>query len=262
MNYETVILGINEGIATVTLNRPDKLNALSPKLMDELIKAFGEVAENDSVRAVVVTGAGKAFSAGGDVKEDIEPLHRMSSSEFRKYVSSAPALYGKLVDMEKPVIAAINGYTIGAGLDLALACDIRIASEKAKFGEMFVSMGLTPEAAVYLMPRVIGVGWAKLLSFTGDVIDAKEAERIGLVERVVPHDELTSTVNKLARKLANEPTKTIGLIKRAINESLGMGFYSSLDYAFRLMYQSVHTEDHEEAVNAFLEERKPIFKGR
>jgi 2-(1,2-epoxy-1,2-dihydrophenyl)acetyl-CoA isomerase len=165
--------------------------------------------------------------------------------------------------MEKPVIAAINGYTIGAGLDLAMSCDIRIASEEAQFGEFFVRMGLVPEAGVYFMPRLLGIGRAKLLSFTGDLIDAKEAERIGLVEKVVPPDKLITSVKELASKLANRrPIKTVGLIKKAINESLRMDLDSSLDYASRLTYQSVHTEDHREAVNAFLEGRRPVFKGR
>ena len=150
--------------------------------------------------------------------------------------------------------------TIGAGLDLAMSCDIRIASEDAKLGQFFVRMGLVPEAGAYMMPRLIGLGRAKLLSFTGDLIDGKEAERIGLVEKAVPADQLMPAALEMAGKFANGP-KCIGIMKKQLNEAMGMTFKTALDYAIRLQYQCVHTEDHKEAVNAFLEKRKPTFKG-
>lgn len=259
--FGTVLVTRKGGVATVTLNRPEKLNALSPELGNDLIEALKDVAGDEAVRAVIITGAGRSFSAGGDVEKDIAPLRELSLSQFNTYFSQGTLFYKLIVDMEKPVIAAINGYALGAGLDLTLACDIRIAAEDAQLGEFFVRMGLTLEAATYFMPRLIGLGKAKLLSFTGDIVDAREAERIGLVDKVVPSDQLMSSAEELAVRLANGP-KAIGIIKKAFNASLGMTFDTCMDYITRLMYQLVHTEDHKEAVSAWLEKRKPVFKGK
>ena len=259
--FRNILLARKGNVATITLNRPEKLNALSPELAEELIHALDEVAKDEAIRAVILTGAGKAFSAGGDVDKDVVPLREKSLSEFIAYFSQLSPVYKLIVEMEKPVIAAINGYCVGGGLDLALACDIRIAAEDAQLGEVFVRMGLVPEAGTFLLPRQIGVSKAKLLSFTGDILSAKEAENIGLVDKVVPADKLISSAEELAQRLANGP-KAIGLIKKGINASLGMTFDASLDYITQLMYQAVHTEDHKEAVSAWLEKRKPVFKGR
>jgi len=257
----TVIVTRKDGIAIVTLNRPEKLNAWSPELVEDLIEALEEVAVDDAVRAVIITGAGKSFCAGGDVEKDIATLSKMGPSQFTAYLTRGMLVYTTIIDMEKPVIAAINGYAVGAGLDLSIACDIRIAAEDAKLGEFFVRMGLIPEAAVYLLPRLIGLGKAKLLSFTGELVSAKEAEQMGLVDKVVPADKLMSSAEELAQRLAEGPA-AIGIIKKAINGSLGMNINSSLDYITRLSYQSVHTEDHKEAFTAWLEKRKPVFKGK
>ncbi len=250
-----------EGFAEVILNRAEKLNALSPELIEDFITAWGDVADDDTVRAMIITGAGQSFSAGGDVVKDINPLRDMSASEFHKYFGQAEVLYRSVLEVEKPVIAAINGYAVGAGLDLALSCDIRIAAEDAKMGEFFVRMGLTPELGIYLLPRLVGVGWAKLICLTGDIIDAAQAEKIGLVEKVVPPDELISSAEQLAKKLARGPV-AIGHIKRAINESLKTTLESSVDYVSKLQYHLSHTEDHKEAVTSWLEKRKPEFKGK
>jgi enoyl-CoA hydratase/carnithine racemase len=260
-HFENVILAREDHRAIITMNRPEKLNALSPELMSDLVKALSEVAKDDTIRAVTLTGAGRSFSAGGDVKKDILPLRDMSPTEFNAYVEHAGLMYTLAMEMEKPVIAAINGHAVGGGLDLAMACDIRIAAEDARLGEFFVKMGLAPEVGLYVMPRLIGLGRAKLLSFTGDLIDATEAERIGLVDLVVPPDKLMSSAEALTKRLAEGP-KAIGLIKKGFNESLRMNADSSLDYAMRIQYQLAHTEDHREAVASFLEKRKAVFKGR
>jgi len=257
----TVKLIRKENVATLTLNRPDKLNALDPALINDLVKAVSEVTDDESVRAVIFTGAGRSFSAGGDVVKDIAPLRERSPSDFDSYMNQAVILYRGIMDMEKPAVAAINGFAVGAGLDLALACDIRIAADDAKMGEFFVRMGITPEIGIYLLPRLVGLGWAKLISFTGDIIDAAQAEKIGLVEKVVPSKELISSAEELAKRLANGPV-AIGSIKKAIHESLRMTMETSLDYISKLQYQLVHTEDHKEAVTAWLEKRKPVFKGK
>jgi enoyl-CoA hydratase/carnithine racemase len=219
--FGTVKVIRKDGYAEVILNRPEKANALSPELIEDFVSAWTDVAEDDEVRAVIITGAGKSFSAGGDVIKDINPLRDMGASEFQKYFGQAEVLYKGIIDADKPVIAAMNGFAVGAGLDLALACDIRIAADDAKMGEFFVKMGLTPELGIYMLPRLVGLGWAKLISFTGDLIDAAQAEKIGLVEMVVPADQLISSAEKLAKRLANGPVTT-GPIKRAINESLKM----------------------------------------
>ncbi|MFH1624694.1 MAG: enoyl-CoA hydratase/isomerase family protein [Pseudomonadota bacterium] len=257
----SVKLTRKENYATVTLNRPEKLNALDPRLIKDLIVGVGEVADDESVRAVIITGAGRSFSAGGDVIKDIAPLRKKTPSDFHAYMSQAVVMYRRIMDMDKPVIAAINGFAVGAGLDLALACDIRIAADDAKMGEFFVRMGITPELGIYLLPRLVGLGWAKLICFTGDIIDAAQAERIGLVEKVVPSKQLISSAEELAKRLANGP-KAIGTIKKALDESLRMTLESSLDYISRLQYQLFHTQDHKEAVTAWIEKRKPVFKGK
>jgi len=257
----TMILDKKERVAIVTLNTPDRLNAMSPQQLLDLNEVFSEIKNDKEIRAAIITGSGRAFLAGGDVENDIKPLAKMSPSAFNAYMQQADVLYRRMWDMEQPVIAAINGFAVGAGLDLAMSCDIRIASEEAKFGQFFVRMGLVPEAGAYLMPRLIGLGRAKLLSLTGDTIDGKEAERIGLVQKVVSADQLMPTAWELAVKFAKGP-RSIALIKKQLNEAMKMSFDTALDYAIRLQYQCVHTEDHKEAVNAFLEKRAPVFKGQ
>ena len=258
---QTMILEKREKVATITLNNPERLNAMSPQQLVDLIDVFSDIADDGEIGAAIITGSGRAFLAGGDVEKDIKPLSKMSPVDFNAYMHQADTLYRSMGDMEQPVIAAINGFAVGAGLDLAMCCDIRIASEAAKMGVFFVKMGLVPEAGAYLMPRLIGLGRAKLLSFTGDLINGKEAERIGLVEKVVPADQLMPTALEMANKFANGP-RCIGMMKKQLNEAMGMSFETALDYAIRLQYQCVHTEDHKEAADAFLEKRKPVFKGK
>lgn len=259
--FGTVKVVKKDGYAKVILNRPEKANALSPELIKDFMAAWHDVGDDDAVRAAIITGAGKSFSAGGDVIKDLNPLREMGAFEFQKYFGQAEVLYKGIIDAEKPVIAAINGFAVGAGLDLALSCDIRIAAEDAKMGEFFIKMGLTPELGIYMLPRLVGLGWAKLISLTGDIIDAAQAEKIGLVEKVVPPEGLIPSAEELAKRLANGPVAT-GTIKRAINESLKMSLESSLDYVARLQYQLCHTEDHKEAVTSWIEKRKPVFKGK
>ena len=259
--YDDNILVTKEnGICTITLNRPKILNPLSPKVLDDLTLIFGELADDGEVKAVVVTGAGKAFSAGGDVKNSVSRLNTMKPFEFRDYVHTE--VINRIVELEKPVIAAVNGIATGGGLDIALACDIRFASETARFSSIFVKMGLIPDqGGVYHLPRLVGLGRAKLLAFTGDIIDAQEAYRMGMVDRLFPENELLPAALKLAKNLAEGPLKAISMIKVAMNKSMGMDLRSSLDYTTCLNYLLVQTADHKEAFTAFLEKRKPVFKG-
>ena len=257
--YETIILSSEEGVGTITLNRPEALNAMSPKLLEELEVVMDEVASDRDIRAVILTGAGRAFCAGGDIEKDIAYASSLKPLELQAYIHTT--LFRKLAEIEKPMIAAINGHAVGAGFDICLACDIRFAAENARLSGGFVRVGLIPDAGgAYFLPRLVGLSKAKLLEFTGDFIDASEAERIGLVDKVFPADELMSAVRELAQRLASGPTKAIALIKKALNKSYGMDLATSLEYTGNLQCLLLQSEDVQEAIQAFREKRKPIFK--
>lgn len=261
--FEAILLSKEASIATITLNRPEVLNAMSPQLMAELYQAVDDVARDENIRAVVLTGAGRAFCAGGDMATDVTKIAKMAPFEYREFCKDYARTMKNLAEIEKPVIAAVNGAAVGGGCDLAMACDIRIASENAKFGLVYVKVGLVPElGSMYFLPRLVGLGWAKLLCFTGDIIDARQAEQIGLVEKVVPAVDFEKSVKDMAEKLAYGPTKTINMIKVAFNKSLHMDLDTAMDYSWGLAYMSIRTEDHEEGYKAFLEKRAPVYKGR
>lgn len=261
--FNTIILSRKESIATITLNRPEVLNALSPQMFQDLTDAFDELAKDDTVRVVVMTGEGRAFCSGGDVQLDVAAISHMSAFEWREYMRGQHALIMKIAQIEKPVIAAINGVAVGGGCDLALASDIRIASEKARLGQVYIRMGIAPDlGGAYFLPRLVGSGRAKLLIFTGDLIDAREAESMGLVDKVVPAEELESTVGDLAKRLSKGPTKAIAMAKVAINRSLNMDLESALDYVGNLNFSLLQTDDYKEGFKAFLEKREPVFRGR
>ena len=261
--FETIILSREENIATITLNRPEKLNALSPQMFQDLTDAFDELARDDTVRVVVMTGEGRAFCSGGDVQLDVAAISDMSPFEWREYMRGQHALMMKIAQIEKPVIASINGIAYGGGCDLALASDIRIASEKARLGQAYIRMGIAPDlGGAYFLPRLVGSGRAKLLIFTGDLINAGEAERIGLVDKVVPPEELATTVGDLAKRLSTGPTKAIAMAKIAINRSFNMDLESALDYVGNLNFSLLQTDDYREGFKAFLEKREPVFQGK
>ena len=274
--FKNIIISSEGGVTTITLNRPEKRNAMSPELMEEFAKALDKLAKDDGTRTVVITGAGEAFCAGGDVKLDVAKVgeyvsdmkskrkSRMSiMAQAAKHANALMQPIKKIASMEKPVIAAVNGFAVGGGCDLAMVCDIRIASEKAKFGEFYVRRGLVPDlGGTYFLPRLVGISRAKLLTFTGDLIDAKEAERIGLVDEVVPEEKFESTVYDLAKKLAKGPTKAIGAAKREINKALNMTLDESLSAAMSAQLPLIQTEDYKEGYTAFLEKRDPVYKGK
>ncbi len=258
---ENVLVTRKDRVAVVTMNRPDKLNAMSPDLIRDLIEALGELAEDDTVRAVVLTGAGRAFSAGGDIEQDIAPLAEMGATDFETYMQQSPKLYKLLINAGKPVIGALNGHVVGGGLDLAVACDFRIAADDAQLGLVFVKMGLAADVSLYLLPRLIGLSRAKRLALTGQIVKAAEAEQMGLVDEVVPADELMKSAEAFAQKLAAGPA-AIGITKQIINQSLRMDLDAFMEYKVQRQYQLFHTEDHREAVRAWVEKRKPVFTGR
>lgn len=260
MKLETIILEKRDSVAAVTLNRPQALNALNSLMMRELIETFGDIAKDDDARAVVITGAGKAFCAGADVKEMGAPEGPMDTYEMMRRVHK---LILGIRSLEKPVIAAVNGYAVGLGCGIALACDIRIASENAIFGERFVRVGLMPgDGDTYLLPLLVGLGRASEFLFTGDDIDAKKAEQMGLVNRVVPPDQLKAVVWELASRLSKGASKAIAATKATMNRFILPALRADLEYSIYAQSRLFETEDHREALRAFREKRKPEFKGR
>ena len=266
MEHEHIIFRKEEGIATITLNRPQKLNAFTSDMYRSLTEMLEEVETDGDVRVLVLTGTGRAFCVGADVKgleqglaKRLEPYGKPEpSADAVKKVLTVP-----IQRMEKPVIAAINGIAAGGGLDTACACDIRIASDKATFSSVFVRRGILPTmGGTYLLPRLVGIDKALEMIWTGDLINASEAEKMGLVTRVVPHDELLDATMDLAIKLTKGPPLAIAKAKRVIYEGLNMDLESALIYIIREYSALSMTEDHKEALRAFLEKREPVFKGR
>jgi len=261
--YETVLLDQADGVATVTLNRPDVLNSFNATLHRELEDALKRAERDAAVRAVVVTGAGRAFCAGQDLKAHLDETEGRSRTIAHVLREQYNPLILRLRNLEKPVLAAVNGVAAGAGVSLAMACDLRLASDKASFIQAFVGVGLIPDAgATWFLPRHVGLGKAFELAFLGDRISAGEALALGLVNRVVPADEFEAATRELAGRLARQPTRALGLMKRAFNRALRTDLAAALDYEAFLQGVAGATEDHAEGVAAFLQKRPPQFKGR
>ena len=218
MDYQDIIYTKKEGVATITLNRPDARNSYSSEMLEGIYYSMEDAAKDDGVRVLVLTGAGQAFCAGADVKAMTEKFDQPSGKqEEREQKVSEMQVHSCLDRFEKPLIAAVNGVAAGGGLDFALACDIRIASDRARFAEVYIRRGLLPlGGGTYYLPRLVGIDRACLLILTGDMIDAKEAERIGLVTMVVPHKELPGATRELAEKIAKTSPLAIRKAKRAI----------------------------------------------
>ena len=250
---------VRDGVATVTLDRPDALNSLTVPLKQELRATFEGFARDPAVRTVVLTGAGRAFCAGQDLKERLEPDAARLEVELRERYNPLILAMRRL---EKPIVAAINGVAAGAGLSLALACDLRIASEAASFVLAFGRIGLVPDSgATWLLPRIVGVGRAVELALLGDPLPAAEAERWGLVSRVVASDALLEEARALALRLAAGPPIGLGLTKRALERSFDASLEEQLEYEATLQGIAGSTADHAEGVKAFVEKRGPVFKG-
>ncbi len=264
MTYQDIRVEQQDGIATITFNRPERMNAMGGALVEETIAALGGFQQDASVRVVIITGAGeRAFCAGADVQNLQTRSQEATAMDRRRYVQSAQKLTLAIRQLEKPVLAAVNGVAAGGGCDIALACDIRIASERARFGEVFARIGLFPgTGGTYFLPRLVGIAKALELIWTGEVIDAHEAERIGLVSRVVPAPELMTATMALARRLAQGPPLAISLAKSAVYRGLDLDVHAALEYAATAESITLSSEDHKEGVRAFREKRPPQFQGR
>lgn len=260
MNYETILYMLDEGVLTITLNRPEVLNAFNRKMTDEIQDALKKAERDADVRCIVFTGSGRAFSAGEDLKSRTAEGDSDFGSTLRQRYNP---IVLKMRNIEKPVLGCINGVAAGAGCSLAMACDMRIASEKARFIEVFVRIGLVPDSgSSFFLPRLVGLSKALEMAFLGDEVGAEEALQLGLVNRVVPLEELESATRELALRLAKGPTKAIGLAKRAINRALHMDLEQILDYEVYAQETAGTSEDHKEGITAFLEKRTANFSGK
>jgi 2-(1,2-epoxy-1,2-dihydrophenyl)acetyl-CoA isomerase len=263
-NYRSILYDKAERIATLTLNRPEVLNAIDETMGRELLDALKLADQDDGVRSLIITGSGRAFSAG----EDVQNLR----AQYQR--GENPKLGGRLLykynpiircirQMPKAIIAAVNGVAAGAGAGISYACDLRIATDTAKFIQAFIRVGLAPDSGTsFFLPRLVGFAKALELSLTGDELTSRDAERLGLVMKVVPSEQLMPTARELAARMAQGPTKAIGLTKRAMNKSIISDMETVLEYESYMQEIAGATSDHIEAVRAFLEKRKPVFRGQ
>lgn len=260
MEYNNILLQKEDRIAVVTINRPNVLNSLNDETVSELHQCLREIGKEGQIRVMILTGAGeKAFVAGADINE-LKACDALSG--YRKTISGQRLLY-HIENMEQVVIAAVNGFALGGGCELAMACDIRIASENAKVGQPEVNLGIIPGyGGTQRLARLVGRGKAKELIFTGDMVDAKEAYRIGLVDKVVPSAELLKTAREMAGKIVSKGPLAIKAAKRAINLGLDVDLKSGCDYEAMEFSAICATEDKTEGTSAFLEKRKANFKGK
>jgi len=260
MEYKTILYEKKEGIGIITLHRPDRMNALNSTMLRELDHILSEIEEDSDVKVVIITGSEKFFAAGADITE----LDKMSTPvDVHGFIKEAQAVINKFEDLEKPVIAAVSGLALGGGCELAMACDLRIAAENAMFGQPEIKIGVIPGAGgTQRLPRLVGVTKAKELLYTGDSIDANEAYRIGLVNKVVPVASLMDEAMKMASKIARQPGVALRMTKFAVNSGMNMDIKSAMSYEARCFEILFSTEDQKEGMKAFIEKRSPAFKGK
>ena len=260
MEFTNLLFENLDGVGLITVNRPKALNALNQATLDELNKIADMLAQDASVKVVIITGSGeKAFVAGADITQ----MQPMSAIEGRNFGKLGQAVFNKIENLPQPVIGAINGFALGGGCELAMACDIRYASDKAKFGQPEVTLGITPGfAGTQRLARLVGKGRAKELLYTGDIIDANEAYRLGLVNKVVPVEELMPAVTALAQKILSRAPVAVQLCKAAVNEGLDTDLETGTAYEAEVFGLCFATADQKEGMGAFVEKRKAEFIGK
>lgn len=260
INKMELIVSTDNGVCKIVLNRPDVFNSFNKEMAILLQRALDDCALNDAVRSIVIIGEGKAFCAGQDLAEVIDPNGPELESIVREHYN--PIIL-KIREIEKPVIAAVNGVAAGAGANIALACDIVVAKESASFIQAFSKIGLIPDSGgTFFLPRIIGSQKALALMMTGEKIYAKDAEKMNMIYKAVPDEEFEATVHQLSATLAKMPTKGLGLTKKAVNQSFSNSLREQLDVEQRFQTEAGKTHDFEEGVNAFLDKRKPEFTGK
>ncbi len=259
MGYENIEYSVEGNIGVLTVNRPKALNALNFETLREISSLLSDEFQKGELRGLIITGAGKAFVAGADIAQ----MNQMDKEQFNEYVEFAHEVFSAIENGPCPVIAAVNGYALGGGCEFSLACDIRVASEKAMMGFPEVKLGLFPAwGGTQRATRILGPGKAKELIFTGEMIKAEDAHRIGLVEKVVPHDELMSSTMELANTIAARGPVAVGIAKTVINAGAGMELEKALSMDRSYASICFDSEDRAEGMSAFLEKRDPSFKGK
>jgi 2-(1,2-epoxy-1,2-dihydrophenyl)acetyl-CoA isomerase len=264
MELSNMTVGKEDGVATLTLNRPNKMNAMTTKMWKDFRRAINSVGEDDKIKVLILTGNGPAFCAGSDVEDRLAARieGKKVDNSARDLLEPLHYVASNLRALDKVTIAAINGTAVGAGLSLALLCDLRLASERAHFGATWVRMGLIADLGLtYTLPRTLGVPKAMELMLSGEIIDADEAQGLGLVTKVIAHEKLMEEVSGMASKIANGPSVAINLMKRAVYRGLHNDLLMQLDFEGYAQSLCLQTEDHKEAVKAFLEKREPRFIG-
>lgn len=265
MSYKSFDYQVQDTVGIITFTRPDTLNSITLEIYAELAQATRDIAKDDSVRAVVITGQGnRGFCSGGDVNEIIGVLLGKDHRELLNFTRMTGALTRGVYSMAKPTIAAINGIASGAGAVIACACDIRIGTPRARFSFLFNRVGLTGAdmGAVYLLQRIVGLGHAAELLYTGDIVAAERAERIGLLNRIVPEDELMPTATELAIKIAKGPPMGVRMTKEALETQHSMDIDAALEWDAYAQAICMGSQDHQEGYQAFVEKREPKFTGR
>lgn len=264
MAFNDILVEKKERVAIVTLNRPERFNSFTTSMYREFPGIVDQLGRDDEIKAVILTGGGKGFCAGSDVSDRLGKRLEEGGEESRfDNLQQLGAMALVISDFDKPIIGAINGAAVGAGLSLALLCDIRLASERARFGAVWLNVGLAPDVgATYYLPRIVGREKALELMLTREIVGADEALKIGLVSKVFPHDQLMDEARKLAMSIAAGPSVAVELTKRALQRSLNNDLKSQLDYETYAQNICRQTEDHREGIRAFEERREPIFTGK
>lgn len=260
--YEHLLVSREDGVGSVTINRPDKLNAFAGRMRQDMGDALRELVSDDQVRVIVITGAGRAFCAGADISYMKQLLETKDWKNAADLVEAGRTVVTTIRETSKPVIASVNGAAAGGGANLALACDLRIASDQASIGQTFNRIGLAPDwGGTYFLPRLVGPSKALELFFSADMVDAREAHRIGLFNKVVPHDQLQAETRALARSLAAKPPLALARAKQAVYRSGDRSLGEMLDFELEAQMQCFQSGDAWEGLQAFLEKRRPSFHG-